>query len=82
MDPSEFSHGLCGLMAGTAHLHESGQAAPGGNGGRNGKGKVLRPQALMQTAYEAVMGNPRIIAGGCTVSLAVMDGDGVMDAAK
>ncbi|KAK5691527.1 Protein phosphatase 2C 7 [Elasticomyces elasticus] len=72
IDPSEFSHGLCGLMAGTAYIHE---------GLEEGQGSV-RPQQLMQTAYEAVIANPRIVAGGCTASLAVVDGKGSMETAN
>ena len=70
IDPSEFSHGLCGLMAGTAHLYEMSE-----------KG-LLRAQLLLQTAYDAVMANPRILAGGSTASLAVADGDGNVEAAN
>lgn len=68
IDPSEFSHGLCGLMAGTAQLHEMSEKGP------------LRPQLLLQTAYDAIMANPRIHAGGSTASLAVMDGEGTVEA--
>ena len=68
VDPSVFSHGLCGLMAGTAYLDEGLEQ--------------LRPQNLMQIAYDAVIGNPRIVAGGCTASLAVADGEGGMETAK
>jgi protein phosphatase PTC7 len=71
VDPSDFSHGLCGLMAGTAHIYEGVE-----------EGKVPRAQDLMQTAYDAVIGNPRILAGGCTASLGVLDGHGQLDAAK
>ena len=71
VDPSEFSHGLCGLMAGTAYIHEGLE-----------EGKHVRPQQLMQTAYEAVIANPRIVAGGCTASLAVVDGAGGMETAN
>ncbi|KAK5131842.1 hypothetical protein LTR08_000509 [Meristemomyces frigidus] len=71
VDPSVFSHGLCGLMGGTAYLHE----------GLEG-GEQLRPQGLMQTAYDAVIGNPRIVAGGCTASLAVADGRGSLETAN
>lgn len=67
VDPSDFSHGLCGLMAGTAHIFE---------------GAGLRPRELMQTAYDAVIGNPRIVAGGCTASLGVLDGEGGLEAAN
>ena len=70
IDPSEFSHGLCGLMAGTAHLHTMEERGP------------VKPKLLLQTAYDAVVGNPRIIAGGSTASLAVMDGSGSMEAAN
>lgn len=71
VDPSDFSHGLCGLMAGTAYIHEGLE-----------EGRIPKPRALMQTAYDAVIANPRIIAGGCTASLAVIDGNGNMEAAK
>lgn len=71
IDPSDFSHGLCGLMAGTAYIHEGLK-----------EGINARPQDLLQTAYDAVLGNPRIIAGGCTASLAVVDEKGGMETAK
>ncbi|KAK5150008.1 Protein phosphatase 2C 7 [Recurvomyces mirabilis] len=71
VDPSEFSHGLSGLMAGTAYLHEGLT-----------EGKNARPQDLMQVAYDAVIGNPRILAGGCTASLAVASADGSMESAN
>ncbi|KAK4540037.1 hypothetical protein LTR36_009853 [Oleoguttula mirabilis] len=77
VDPAEFSHGLCGLMAGTAYLH-----AEGLEWGGKGKSGRLRPRDLMQTAYEAVIGNPRIVAGGCTASLAVADGEGRIETAN
>lgn len=70
IDPSDFSHGLCGLMAGTAHLHEF-----------ESKG-LLRPQGLLQTAYDAVMANPRVLAGGCTACLAVIDAKGTVETAN
>ena len=69
IDPSDFSHGLCGLMAGTAHLHED-------------RNKIVRPLDLLQTAYKAVMKNPRILAGGSTASLAVINSAGEMEAAN
>ena len=71
VDPSEFSHGLCGLMAGTAYIHEGLE-----------EGKKIRPQSLLQVAYDAVMGNPRIVAGGCTASLGVADANGGLETAK
>lgn len=71
VDPSVFSHGLCGLMAGTAHIHEGVE-----------EGKNVRPQELMQVAYDAVIGNPRIVAGGCTASIAVVDQVGGMETAN
>ncbi|KAI6793017.1 protein serine/threonine phosphatase 2C [Hortaea werneckii] len=55
VDPSDFSHGLCGLMAGTAKTHEGLQEQDGRN---------VRPRELLQVAYDAVIGNPRIVAGG------------------
>jgi len=58
-------------MAGTAYIHDGLEA-----------GKNVRPQQLMQTAYEAVIANPRIVAGGCTASLAVVDGAGGMETAN
>ncbi|KAK3713528.1 Protein phosphatase 2C 7 [Vermiconidia calcicola] len=70
VDPSDFSHGLCGLMAGTAHIHEV-----------DGRGPV-RPQWLLQTAYDAVMANPRIMAGGSTATVATLDGEGEMETAN
>jgi protein phosphatase PTC7 len=43
---------------------------------------LLRPKLLLRTAYDAVISNPRIIAGGSTASLAVLDGSGSMEAAN
>ena len=74
VDPSDFSHGLCGLMAGTAKTFEGLQEE---DGGRN-----VRPRELLQVAYDAVIGNPRIVAGGCTASLCVADGEGNVETAK
>lgn len=71
VDPSVFSHGLAGLMAGTARVFE-GLA----------EGKSVKPRALMQIAYDAVIANPRILAGGCTASLAVADAAGRLETAK
>jgi protein phosphatase PTC7 len=71
IDPSEFSHGLCGLMAGTAYLHEGLK-----------EGKNVRPRDLLQTAYDAVISNPRILAGGSTASLAVADDQGAIETAN
>lgn len=71
VDPSHFSHGLCGLMAGTASTHEGLK-----------DGKNVKPRDLMQTAYDAVIGNPRIVAGGCTASIGVADGQGGVETAK
>lgn len=84
VDPSEFSHGLCGLMAGTAYLHESNAKVEEKNESpAQGELSVaLRPQSLLQTAYDAVMSNPRIMAGGCTASLAVMSAEGDMETAN
>jgi protein phosphatase PTC7 len=70
IDPSEFSHGLCGFMAGTAHLHDITE---------NG---ALKPQGLLQTAYDAIISNPRILAGGSTACLAVADQDGTLETAN
>ncbi|GAB1731782.1 hypothetical protein NU195Hw_g1462t1 [Hortaea werneckii] len=74
VDPSDFSHGLCGLMAGTAKTFEGLQEE---DGGRN-----VRPRELLQVAYDAVIGNPRIVAGGCTASLCVADGEGNVETAN
>ncbi|KAH9845714.1 PTC7-2C protein phosphatase [Teratosphaeria destructans] len=71
VDPSVFSHGLCGLMAGAAYLHEGLE-----------HGKNARPQELLQTAYDAVISNPRIVAGGCTASLGVAGEDGSLETAN
>lgn len=71
VDPSEYSQGLCGLMAGSANIYE-GLAA----------GKICKPRELLQQAYDAVMANPRIAAGGCTASLGVADKDGNIETAK
>ncbi|KAK5126961.1 hypothetical protein LTR85_008319 [Meristemomyces frigidus] len=71
VDPSEFSHGLCGVMAGTAYLHEGLK-----------QGKNVKPLDLLQTAYDAVISNPKIDAGGCTASLGVADERGHVETAN
>jgi protein phosphatase PTC7 len=71
VDPSVYSQALCGLMAGTSYIHEGVES-----------GNTFKPRELLQTAYDAVMQNPRIEAGGCTASLAVADVDGRMVTAK
>lgn len=71
VDPSVYSQALSGLMAGSAKIYEE-----------HANGHPLRPKDLLQTAYDAVMGNPRIQAGGCTASLAVVSKDGSMESAK
>lgn len=71
VDPSEYSQALCGLMAGSANIFEGLEA-----------GKTCRARDLLQQAYDAVMANPRIAAGGCTASLGVADKDGYIDTAK
>lgn len=70
VDPSEFSQALCGLMAGSANIFEGIEENP------------CKPRPLLQQAYDAVMNNPRIPAGGCTASLGVMDGRGSIETAK
>lgn len=73
VDPSEFSHGLCGYMAGSAHILE---------GLESERPETLRPQKLLQRAYDAVIGNPRIVAGGCTASLATVGKGGNLETAN
>lgn len=68
VDPSEYSQALCGLMAGSANLHEGSDA--------------VKPQILLQHAYDAVMANPRIAAGGCTASLGVASAQGSIETAN
>ena len=58
-------------MAGTANLWDEAQER-----------RKLRPLGLLQVAYEAVIANPRIVAGGCTASLAVAGEGGEMECAK
>ncbi|RMY70326.1 hypothetical protein D0863_05859 [Hortaea werneckii] len=74
VDPSDFSHGLCGLMAGTAKTFEGLQEEE--------EHRNVRPRELLQVAYDAVIGNPRIVAGGCTASLCVADGEGNVETAN
>ncbi|KAK4634930.1 hypothetical protein CLAFUW4_00511 [Fulvia fulva] len=70
VDPSEYSQALCGLMAGSANIHEGVEEDP------------VKPQSLLQKAYDAVMSNPRIAAGGCTASLGVADKTGNIETAN
>lgn len=71
VDPSEYSQALCGLMAGSANIFDGLE-----------DGKTLKARGLLQQAYDAVMANPRIAAGGCTASLGVCDKNGNIDAAN
>ncbi|KAF7191348.1 Protein phosphatase PTC7-like fig [Pseudocercospora fuligena] len=71
VDPSEYSQALCGLMAGTANIHEDIEG-----------GAPCKAQPLLQKAYDAVMANPRIAAGGCTASLGVADKSGNVETAN
>ncbi|CAK3891225.1 phosphatase 2C 7, mitochondrial [Lecanosticta acicola] len=71
VDPSEYSQALCGLMAGSANIHEGSEA-----------GHHCKPRALLQQAYDAVMSNPRILAGGCTASLGVANAEGSLETAN
>lgn len=73
VDPSVFSHGLCGYMAGSAHTLE---------GLESEQPETLKPQKLLQRAYDAVMANPRIVAGGCTASLATVGKEGNLETAN
>lgn len=73
VDPSDFSHGLCGYMAGSAHTLE---------GLENETPETVRPQKLLQRAYDAVIANPRIVAGGCTASLATVGREGNLETAN
>ncbi|KAK4506647.1 hypothetical protein PRZ48_000379 [Zasmidium cellare] len=70
VDPSEFSQALCGLMAGSANIQENIEENP------------CKPQPLLQQAYDAVMNNPRIAAGGCTASLGVTNRQGSIETAN
>ena len=82
VDPSDFSHGLCGLMAGTAKTYEGLSLSQEEGGEKDGERRNVRPRELLQVAYDAVIGNPRIVAGGCTASLGVADGEGNVETAK
>lgn len=83
VDPSDFSHGLCGLMAGTAKTYEGlSSSSSSSQQEEDGGGRNVRPRELLQVAYDAVIGNPRIVAGGCTASLGVADGEGNVETAK
>ncbi|KAI7342589.1 protein serine/threonine phosphatase 2C [Hortaea werneckii] len=88
VDPSDFSHGLCGLMAGTAKTYEGllsvsqEEQEEEENEGRRRRRRNVRPRELLQVAYDAVIGNPRIVAGGCTASLGVADGEGNVETAN
>lgn len=73
VDPSEFSHGLCGYMAGSAHTYEGLEAD---------HPDAVRPLKLLQRAYDAVSANPRIVAGGCTASLATVGKEGNLETAN
>ena len=73
VDPSHFSQGLCGLMAGTAYSwRTTGSTIE----------KALSPQGLLQKAYDAVLAQPDIVAGSSTACLGVVDDAGYLETTK
>ncbi|CAG8026603.1 unnamed protein product [Penicillium salamii] len=69
VDPADFSHGICGYMAHTAQTwHEPAEA--------------LKPKALLQAGYDAVVDDPTIRAGGSTASVGVALPDGRVELAN
>ena len=73
VDPSYFSHGLCGYMARTAYTLQGLQRKDVG---------TVTPRDLLQVAYNAVIADEGIRAGGSTASLGVVDGQGMLETAK
>lgn len=69
VDPADFSHGLCSYMA--QHALEW-DAAP----------EKLRAKGLLQSAYDAVVADEAIFAGGSTASLGVAQRDGKVELAN
>ncbi|KAJ5660308.1 hypothetical protein N7507_006759 [Penicillium longicatenatum] len=69
VDPADFSHGICGYMAGTALSWD--QTAD-----------KLRPKQLLQSGYDQVVADPAIKAGGSTASVGVALPDGRVELAN
>lgn len=68
IDPSKFSHGLCRYMAeGTGRPEKEGD---------------LAPVNLLQRAYDLVLGDKKVHAGGSTAVVARMEPQGTMEVAK
>ena len=70
VDPAVFAHGLCGYMEARAR------------GVRAGTEDALGPVDVLQAAYDDVMADPGIAAGGSTACVAVGRSDGELEVAK
>ncbi|KAF2400459.1 protein serine/threonine phosphatase 2C [Trichodelitschia bisporula] len=73
VDPADFAHSMCEHMASAAERFPEGFEPPP---------RTLAPRALMETAYEKVLADREIAAGGSTACVAVIDSAGTMDAAN
>ena len=67
VDPADFSHGLCHYMSSRAESTDPAKAAD------------LRPGGLLQDAYEDVVQDPQIHAGGSTACVAVAGTNGSVE---
>lgn len=68
VDPGDFSHGLCKYMAGQTYRPQSESD--------------LKPKNLLQFAYDQVIKDRKIQAGGSTACLAALEPNGNIEAAK
>ena len=68
IDPGRYSHGLCRYMA-TKTLRPDAE-------------RDLKPRNLLQYAYENVMSDRSIQAGGCTACIGAIDPSGALEVAK
>lgn len=69
IDPGVFSHGLCKFMADTAYKSTS-------------TSQELRPKTLMTNAFEQVLQDKSVVAGGSTAAVATLEEDGAVEIAK
>jgi len=90
INPAKFSHGLCRYMAEATYRPEKEHdLRPCGlcrymaeATYRPEKEHDLRPKNLLQKAYDLVIGDRSIVAGGSTAALATLEPTGTMEAAN
>jgi protein phosphatase PTC7 len=68
IDPSDFSHGLCEYMI----VHSTSAPDP----------STINPLTIMQPAYEDVLGDRYVVAGGSTACVGIVTPDGELKVGK